>query len=107
MIAETASISSSGSTRKGSGSLNLSQPNSLTEELDIPANLTSDRYQSGRAEALGALCRIFCSKKTGEEVHPLYLAKFYIALQQGLRISDVSYIISIFVFFDLAVIFQV
>nr|XP_018899097.1 PREDICTED: ral GTPase-activating protein subunit beta isoform X2 [Bemisia tabaci] len=88
MIAETASISSSGSTRKGSGSLNLSQPNSLTEELDIPANLTSDRYQSGRAEALGALCRIFCSKKTGEEVHPLYLAKFYIALQQGLRISD-------------------
>lgn len=47
-----------------------------------------DKYESGRAEAIGALCRIFCTKKTGEEILPVYLARFYIALQQGLRIPE-------------------
>lgn len=32
--------------------------------------------------------RIFCSKKTGEEVLPVYLARFYLALHQGLRQND-------------------
>ncbi|XP_069947395.1 ral GTPase-activating protein subunit beta isoform X3 [Cherax quadricarinatus] len=57
---------------------------------DRLANLTPQHFQSGRAEALGALCRIFCSKKTGEEILPVYLARFYIALHQGLRQSDPS-----------------
>ncbi|KAK3862467.1 hypothetical protein Pcinc_031674 [Petrolisthes cinctipes] len=52
------------------------------------ANLTPQHFQAGRAEALGALCRIFCSKKTGEEILPVYLARFYIALQQGLKLND-------------------
>ena len=34
------------------------------------------RFESGRAEALGALCRILCAKKTGEEVLPSYLARW-------------------------------
>lgn len=70
------------------GSLSLSQPSSLTEPTDMPAGLTIDKYESGRAEAIGALCRIFCAKKTGEEILPVYLARFYMALQQGLKISD-------------------
>ena len=38
--------------------------------------LASSRFESGRAEALGALCRILCAKKTGEEILPSYLARF-------------------------------
>lgn len=61
------------------------------------------RFQSGRAEALGALCRIFCAKKTGEEILPTYLARFllqlllllsfdyllrfYMAVKEGLKVG--------------------
>lgn len=69
-------------------SLSLSQPGSLTDEADIPPALTIDKYEAGRAEALGALCCIFCAKKTGEEILPVYLARFYLALQQGLHINE-------------------
>lgn len=60
---------------------------SIAESLELPAALSPDRFESGRAEAVGALCRIFCSKKTGEEILPVYLARFYLALQQGLTVS--------------------
>lgn len=68
------------------GSLSYSQPGSLTELPDVPSSLTIDKYDGGKAEALGTLCRIMCSKKTGEEILPVYLARFYLAVQQGLRI---------------------
>ncbi|XP_050081711.1 ral GTPase-activating protein subunit beta isoform X2 [Anopheles aquasalis] len=70
--------------RKGS----LSQPPSLSEVNDVAPGLTIDKYESGKAEALGALCRIFCAKKTGEEILPVYLARFYMALHQGLKAND-------------------
>ena len=38
--------------------------------------MSLSRFESGRAEALGALCRILCAKKTGEEVLPSYLARW-------------------------------
>ena len=57
------------------------------DTLDLPPSLTQDKFQTGRAEALGALCRIFCAKKTGEEILPAYLARFYMAVQQGLRVG--------------------
>lgn len=69
------------------GSLSLSQPSSLNEPADMPTGLSIDKYESGRAEAIGALCRIFCAKKTGEEILPVYLARFYTALHQGLNHS--------------------
>ncbi|XP_051562543.1 ral GTPase-activating protein subunit beta-like isoform X5 [Myxocyprinus asiaticus] len=52
------------------------------------ANEFPDNYESGRAEACGTLCRIFCSKKTGEEILPVFLSRFYMVLIQGLQISD-------------------
>ncbi|XP_036388548.1 ral GTPase-activating protein subunit beta-like [Megalops cyprinoides] len=52
------------------------------------ANEFPESYESGRAEACGTLCRIFCSKKTGEEILPVYLSRFYMVLIQGLQISD-------------------
>lgn len=88
VMLDHSSLSSSGSTRKGS--LSHSQPGSLTDEPDIPSCLNIERYQAGRAEAIGALCRIFCAKKTGEEILPVYYARFYLTLQQGLKVSEVS-----------------
>lgn len=41
------------------------------DAADLP-----DNYEAGRAEACGTLCRIFCSKKTGEEILPAYLSRY-------------------------------
>lgn len=65
-------------------------PSSLQETIsEIPPSLSIDRYESGRAEAVGALCRIFCAKKTGEEILPVYLARFYQAMYHGLKVDEV------------------
>ncbi|XP_042901218.1 ral GTPase-activating protein subunit beta isoform X2 [Parasteatoda tepidariorum] len=56
----------------------------MLESFEIPPNLTLENFESGQAEAVGSLCRIFCAKRTGEEILPVYLARFYSALQYGL-----------------------
>uniref|UniRef100_F6QMJ8 Ral GTPase-activating protein subunit beta n=1 Tax=Monodelphis domestica TaxID=13616 RepID=F6QMJ8_MONDO len=43
---------------------------SLTSSTMLDASEFPDNYEAGRAEACGTLCRIFCSKKTGEEILP-------------------------------------
>lgn len=68
---------------------NSSQPASLSEDSDIPDVISLDKYDAGRAEAFGALCRIFSAKKTGEEILPLYMSRFYISLHHGLQIPEV------------------
>ncbi|ENN80658.1 hypothetical protein YQE_02924, partial [Dendroctonus ponderosae] len=73
----------------GKSSLSYSQPSSLSD-TELPPGLTIDKYESGKAEALGTLCRIFCSKKTGEEILPVYLARFYLAVTQGLKSNSSS-----------------
>ncbi|XP_055857652.1 ral GTPase-activating protein subunit beta isoform X4 [Episyrphus balteatus] len=70
------------------GSISLSHPNSNNDPANLPRGLTIDKFESGRAEAIGALCKIFCSKKTGEEILPVYLARFYMALQQCMKIVE-------------------
>lgn len=70
----------------GKSPLNFSQPGSMTDSSEVPSNLTIDKYESGKAEALGTLCRIMCAKKTGEEILPVYLARFYLAILQGLKV---------------------
>lgn len=47
----------------------------MTDSSEVPPSLTIDKYESGKAAALGTLCRIICSKKTGEEILPVYLAR--------------------------------
>ncbi len=54
-----------------------------------------DNYEAGRAEACGALCRIFTSRTYAEDILPVYLARFYIALYQGLRIDEVYFILHV------------
>ncbi|KMQ94370.1 hypothetical protein RF55_5482 [Lasius niger] len=78
----------SGASKRPSSVL-VDGPSSLQETAsDVPSTLCIDRYESGRAEALGALCRIFCAKKTGEEILPVYLARFYQAMYHGLKIDE-------------------
>ncbi|KAJ8714733.1 hypothetical protein PYW07_002958 [Mythimna separata] len=57
-------------------------PPSLT---DAAYKLNMLSYQPGRAEALGTLCRVLCSKQCREEVLAPYLARCYAALHRGLR----------------------
>ena len=54
------------------------------KSLEMPPALSPGKFERGKAEAMGTLCRIFCNKKTNEEISPLYLARFYLALQKGL-----------------------
>lgn len=44
--------------------------------------------ENGRAEALGALCRIFASKRTDEDILPQYLARFFMVLHHGLKVKE-------------------
>ncbi|KAF7643481.1 hypothetical protein LDENG_00238590 [Lucifuga dentata] len=48
----------------------------------------SERWLIGRAEACGTLCRIFTSKKTAEDILPVYLSRFFMVLLQGLQVSE-------------------
>ncbi|XP_063311815.1 ral GTPase-activating protein subunit beta isoform X3 [Pelobates fuscus] len=70
--------------RKGSQlSTDTMSSNTMFDANEFPEN-----YEAGRAEACGTLCRIFCSKKTGEEILSAYLSRFYMVLVQGLQIGD-------------------
>ncbi|GBP58150.1 Ral GTPase-activating protein subunit beta [Eumeta japonica] len=57
-------------------------PSSLTE---LPHKVATLNYQPGRAEALGTVCRILCSKQGRERVLAPYLARCYAAIRRGLR----------------------
>lgn len=58
---------------------------------DLPDNLLPDRFEEGRACALGVLCRIFCAKRFDEDITPIYLATFYRVLFDALcRVCDDS-----------------
>ncbi|RWS11211.1 Ral GTPase-activating protein subunit beta-like protein [Dinothrombium tinctorium] len=69
--------------RKGSLGVNASG-----DRINIDPSLSLENFESGQAEAIGALCRLFSSKKTGEEILPVYLARFYLVLQHGLSTKE-------------------
>uniref|UniRef100_A0A146LGW4 Ral GTPase-activating protein subunit beta n=1 Tax=Lygus hesperus TaxID=30085 RepID=A0A146LGW4_LYGHE len=73
--------------REGSGRRSGSL-GSAQDSLDLDTNSVANRYQAGRATALASLCRIFCSKKTGEQILPVYYARFYLVLMHGLKINE-------------------
>ncbi|VVC92050.1 unnamed protein product [Leptidea sinapis] len=52
---------------------------------DATYKLNMMSFQPGRAVALGALCRVLCSKACREQVLAPYLARSYAALQRGVR----------------------
>lgn len=59
-------------------------------DLNTDPSQTRDvAYQAGRAEACGALCRIFCAHKTGEVILSEYYSRFYLMMYYGLQTDDV------------------
>ena len=58
--------------------------------VEVVGNAMDSKFEPGRAEAYGALCRIFCSHRSGQEVRPVYLSRFYLALAIGLLYSEVK-----------------
>lgn len=78
--------SGSGSTRSAAS---VSGGNSTSflgvpDAIEIPPCLSIESFEAGQAEAVGTLCRLFCSKRTGEEILPVYFSRFYLALQHCL-----------------------
>ncbi|XP_041953414.1 ral GTPase-activating protein subunit beta-like isoform X5 [Alosa sapidissima] len=73
--------------RKGSQLSALSEDSLVSNPL-FDAHDLPDSYEAGRAEACGALCRVFCSKRTGEDILPVYLSRFYMVLIQGLQVTE-------------------
>lgn len=59
--------------------------------VEMVGHAMDSRFEPGRAEAYGALCRIFCSHRSGQEVRPVYLSRFYLALAIGLLYSEVRH----------------
>ncbi|CAN7993650.1 unnamed protein product [Ixodes hexagonus] len=56
----------------------------MPDWIEIPPCLSAESFEAGQAEAVGALCRLFCAKRTGEEVLPVYFSRFYLALRHSL-----------------------
>lgn len=55
-----------------------------SEKIIFDPPLSSDSFESGQAEAMAILCRIFSSKSSSEDICPAYLARFYLCLQHCL-----------------------
>lgn len=72
---EDQSDASTNSSRRGSVSSIPNDPDSQQSDLE-----------AGQAEAIGTLCRIFSSKRTCEEISPIFLARFYLSIQHGLSL---------------------
>ena len=57
------------------------------------------KFEPGCADqAYDALCRIFCSHRSDQEIRPVYLSRFYLAVAIGLLYSDVSSI-TLYIYF--------
>ncbi|XP_040071658.2 ral GTPase-activating protein subunit beta isoform X2 [Ixodes scapularis] len=67
----------------GRGGAQSSLPG-VPEWIEVPPCLSAESFEAGQAEAVGALCRLFCAKRTGEEVLPVYFSRFYLALRHSL-----------------------
>lgn len=58
------------------------------EKITLDQPLTVDSFESGQAEAMAILCRIFSAKSSNEDIAPHYLSRFYLCLQHCLRFGS-------------------
>ncbi|XP_064603525.1 ral GTPase-activating protein subunit beta-like isoform X2 [Liolophura sinensis] len=78
-----------GSQGRRANSFTETRPSSITlDGLQERLKHADNTYEAGRAEACGALCRIFCAHKTGEEILTVYLSRFYIIMYYGLQTDE-------------------
>lgn len=69
-----------------------------SKQVPTPSDGSSDIYSKlmpqsrdfirGQAEAIGILCKIFCSIKTNEKILPEYLSRFYTIVLVGLKVPS-------------------
>ena len=77
--------------RRTNSLIDHSRPTSLAIDMSPEKTSNSDNtYESGRAEACGTLCCIFCAHKTGEEILPAYYSRFYFSMYYGLQTDEVG-----------------
>jgi len=63
----------------------LSFTGSISQRTGSITNLSDQlNFDSGRAEACGAIARLMCTKKAGEIIQPIYIARSYMALYDAL-----------------------
>lgn len=61
-----------------------SKMESASEKITLDQPLSVDSFESGQAEAMAILCRIFSAKSSNEDIAPHYLSRFYLCLQHCL-----------------------
>lgn len=65
-------------------------PNSMSGSSGSATDTLDMIFDQGRAEACGAIARLMCSKKTGETLQPVYVAKCYMTIYHALNLAYVS-----------------
>lgn len=56
--------------------------------IELSSALSPENFEGGIAEAIGALCRLFSSKQTDEEISTIHYARFFEALKSGLSTKE-------------------
>lgn len=87
------SRSSSVLSRKTQGSISKQHSSNMStisghEQSNQEVQLSAACFETGQAEAMAILCRIFSSKATSEELSPNYLSRFYLCLQHCLTFKN-------------------
>lgn len=79
------SITSLTSSRQaGKSSKHQDSSAATSERVTLDPPLSADSFESGQAEAMAILCKIFSSKASSEEISPVYLSRFYLCIQHCL-----------------------
>lgn len=58
--------------------------NQGAEKITLDPPLSADSFESGQAQAMAILSKIFSSKTASEDISPTYLSRFYLCLQHCL-----------------------
>lgn len=60
------------------------ESNATDSKITLDPPLSADSFESGQAEAMAILCKIFSSRTSSEDITPTYLSRFYLCLQHCL-----------------------
>lgn len=77
-------ISSQNSTSRIGRQINNQQLDQLNDKMTLDSPLSPESFESGQAEAMAILCKIFSSKSSSEDISPSYVSRFYLCLQHCL-----------------------
>jgi hypothetical protein len=84
----TSSHASTSTTGRRRHSKQLDSSALSAKKITLDPPLTAESFESGQAEAMSVLCKIFSSKSSVEDVAPAYLARFYLCIQHCLNFGN-------------------